>query len=83
MRDSGLAIKESYIFEGDFSKESGRRGAQHLLTVNPELTALFVASDLMAVGALSSCRPWAAVFLKIFQWWALTIRILPCTSARR
>ena len=56
MRDSGLAIKESYIFEGDFSKESGRRGAQHLLTVNPELTALFVASDLMAVGALEQLQ---------------------------
>ncbi|NLM42065.1 MAG: LacI family transcriptional regulator [Firmicutes bacterium] len=56
VRAHGLPWKESYVFEGDFSKESGRKGAEHLLKVNPELTALFVASDLMAVGALEQLQ---------------------------
>ncbi|MDI9458241.1 MAG: LacI family DNA-binding transcriptional regulator [Bacillota bacterium] len=52
----GLQIKDSYIYTGDFSKESGRRGAEHLLAANPELTAIFAASDLMAVGALEQLQ---------------------------
>ncbi len=56
MEAHGLAFPESYVYEGDFSKESGRRGAEHLLTAHPELTALFVASDLMAVGALEQLQ---------------------------
>lgn len=50
--EHGLEFREGYIFEGDFSKESGRLGAKVLLNRHPELTALFVASDLMAVGAV-------------------------------
>lgn len=56
LRKHGLDIQEDYIFEGDFSKESGRRGAEHLLSAHPELTALFVASDLMAVGVLEQLQ---------------------------
>lgn len=48
----GLLFKPNYVFEGNFLKESGRRGAQALLSENPELTAIFVASDLMAVGVV-------------------------------
>lgn len=56
MRAHGLEVDESFVFEGDFSKASGRRGVEHLLAVHPELTALFVASDLMAVGALEQLQ---------------------------
>lgn len=48
----GIPFNSSYVFEGDFSKESGRMGAQSLLVAQPELSALFVASDLMAAGAI-------------------------------
>lgn len=56
LEKSGLPFRGEYVFEGDFSKESGRRGAQHLLSRHPELTALFVASDLMAVGAIEQLQ---------------------------
>lgn len=47
-----ITPESTYVFEGDFSKESGRQGAQVLLSRHPEITALFVASDLMATGAV-------------------------------
>ena len=48
----GLPYQEEYVFNGDFTKESGRKGARILKERNPELTAFLVASDLMAVGVL-------------------------------
>lgn len=48
----GLPFSPTLVYEGDFSKESGLQGAQALVRRHPELTALFVASDLMAVGAV-------------------------------
>lgn len=56
LRAHGLEVRDSYVYEGDFSKESGRRGAEHLLKANPEITALFAASDLMAVGAVEQLQ---------------------------
>lgn len=48
----GLVFNEAYVYNGDFTKESGRAGAKELIEKNPELTAILVASDLMAAGAL-------------------------------
>ncbi|HHT06858.1 MAG TPA: LacI family transcriptional regulator [Hydrogenispora sp.] len=48
----GLTYNKAYVYNGNFSKESGRAGAKELIKKNPELTALMVASDLMAAGAL-------------------------------
>lgn len=56
MLENGLQVETSYIFEGDFSKESGRQGAKRLLEANPNLTAIFAASDLMAVGVLEQLQ---------------------------
>jgi DNA-binding LacI/PurR family transcriptional regulator len=42
--------------EGDFSSESGARAARRLLAEHPDLDGLFVASDLMAHGALPELR---------------------------
>ena len=52
LREHRLPQAPSYIYEGDFSKESGRKGAETLLKAHPELTAIFAASDLMAAGAM-------------------------------
>lgn len=51
-----LAYKATCVFEGDFSKESGRQGARILLSQHPEITAIFVASDLMAAGAVEELQ---------------------------
>lgn len=43
---------ESLVAHGDYSRESGRLAMQELLMRHPDLDAVFVASDLMAAGAL-------------------------------
>jgi DNA-binding LacI/PurR family transcriptional regulator len=41
---------------GDFTEASGRAAAELLLAEEPELDAVFAASDLMAIGALHALR---------------------------
>lgn len=50
----GLPIDESLIAEGDFTEQGGRMAMQRLLPQRP--TALFAASDMMAVGAIKVIR---------------------------
>ncbi|MGW0561731.1 LacI family DNA-binding transcriptional regulator [Streptomyces sp. NPDC003016] len=45
-------VETSWIAEGDFSEESGRRATAELLRRHPDLDAVFAASDMMAAGAL-------------------------------
>jgi len=54
LADSGLSSDESLITYGDFHFDSGRKAARELLDRHPEVTAVFAASDEMAVGALST-----------------------------
>ncbi|HEY0697022.1 MAG TPA: LacI family DNA-binding transcriptional regulator [Micromonospora sp.] len=53
LRDSD---KRSIIAVGDFTRESGVRAMLQLLDDDPDLDAVFVASDLMAHGALWALR---------------------------
>lgn len=39
-------------FEGDFTVRSGYEGAKTLLTLHPDITALFAFNDMMAMGAI-------------------------------
>ena len=50
----GIPVEEELIVEGDFTEASGTVGMQRLLPVSP--TAVFVASDMMAIGALKALR---------------------------
>jgi LacI family transcriptional regulator len=49
-----IPVQEDLITEGDFSEASGSSGVLHLLPASP--TAIFVASDTMAIGALKALR---------------------------
>ena len=49
-----IPVEESLIVEGDYTEGSGLAGAQRLLSASP--TAMFVASDVMAIGALKALR---------------------------
>jgi DNA-binding LacI/PurR family transcriptional regulator len=40
------------VAHGDFSEDGGRKAMEQLLAAHPDLDAVFVASDQMAVGAL-------------------------------
>ena len=48
--------RRSIVAVGDFTRESGSLAMRHLLEDDPKLDAVFVASDLMADGALRTLR---------------------------
>ncbi|MEU5561617.1 LacI family DNA-binding transcriptional regulator [Micromonospora musae] len=49
-------VDADLVAYGDFSEESGAACMRRLLEVRPDLDAVFVASDLMAFGALRALR---------------------------
>ncbi|MFC3505416.1 LacI family DNA-binding transcriptional regulator [Micromonospora krabiensis] len=53
---AGGGVDKNLIAYGDFSEESGAACMRRLLEVCPDLDAVFVASDLMAFGALRTLR---------------------------
>jgi DNA-binding LacI/PurR family transcriptional regulator len=53
LRDSD---RRSIIAMGDFTRESGLHAMRQLLADDPNLDAVFVASDMMAMGALRALR---------------------------
>jgi DNA-binding LacI/PurR family transcriptional regulator len=53
---AGLPVDEGLIAYGDFSEPSGVAAMRELLSRRPELDAVFIASDLMAAGALRALR---------------------------
>ncbi|GLX04567.1 LacI family DNA-binding transcriptional regulator [Microbispora sp. NBRC 16548] len=48
--------RRSIVAVGDFTRESGAVAMRHLLQDDPDLDAVFVANDLMAIGALQTLR---------------------------
>jgi LacI family transcriptional regulator len=51
---AGLPYDESLVRYGDFDPESGYRAMQSLLEVQPLPSALFIASDVVAFGAVAA-----------------------------
>lgn len=51
-----LPVEPALIVEGDWEFEGGARAMQHLLTVGQAPTAVFVANDMMALGAIETLR---------------------------
>lgn len=56
MARRGLEAPDAWIFEGDFSMDSGAAAARRWLAAPDRPTALFFASDEMAVGFLGEVR---------------------------
>ncbi len=56
LRDHGITFDPELVVSGDFREEGGYRGTQTLLGVSPAPTAIFAASDMMAVGAILAIR---------------------------
>ena len=56
MKDSGLPVPAEYVVEGDWSVESGRRAIECLLALPEPPTAVFAASDTIAMGALAAAE---------------------------
>jgi DNA-binding LacI/PurR family transcriptional regulator len=53
---AGHELRPELVAEGDFTEAGGRRAMEELLARAPELDAVFVASDPMAVGVLRALR---------------------------
>lgn len=56
LADAGRAADPALVAEADFSREAGAAATWTLLERRPDLDGLFVASDLMALGALDTLR---------------------------
>ncbi len=57
LADAGLAANPTFLEPGDFSVDGGFRAAKQLLgRPGPRPTAIFAASDEMAIGALLAAR---------------------------
>lgn len=52
LAESGMELGEDMLQVGDFRQESGYQGALRLLALKRPPTALFVANNLMSIGAL-------------------------------
>ncbi len=55
MKDKGV-YEEHLVFPGDFTRQSGFRAALQILASKTDPTAVLVASDLMALGAIQAFK---------------------------
>ncbi len=56
LREAGVTATRTLEVRGDFTEPGGYQGIQAVLAQSPRPTALFVANDVMAVGALGALR---------------------------
>jgi DNA-binding LacI/PurR family transcriptional regulator len=56
LQDAGRSINQDLIDYGDYSNTSGGIAVQRLLEKSPDLDAVFVNSDLMAIAAMDTIR---------------------------
>jgi DNA-binding LacI/PurR family transcriptional regulator len=54
LHTAGLETDEDLVAQGDYTQMSGDAAMTKLLKDNPDIDAVFVASDLMAVGAIDA-----------------------------
>ena len=56
MQELGLPFRAEWVLEGDFTEESGYEAMQRMLALPEMPTAVFFASDMMAIGAMRALR---------------------------
>lgn len=56
LKGAGVEIEEDLVVEGDWTPPSGERGLRRLIERRPDVEAVFVCNDQMAVGALQAAR---------------------------
>lgn len=56
LEQAGVTLPDANVVEGDFTRESGARGALELLDRVPSLTVIWALNDVMAVGAQRALR---------------------------
>ncbi|OEG00123.1 hypothetical protein BHF71_06255 [Vulcanibacillus modesticaldus] len=57
LMEMGIPFNEENVVFGDYRFESGKKAIKELLSKNPEITAVFVSSDEMAIGSIvGACK---------------------------
>ncbi len=56
LEEAGLPLNSDHVIEANFKEEAGQRATKRLLARRSDLTALFIANDQMAAGALAALR---------------------------
>lgn len=56
LEEAGLPYNERLVRYGNFDEESGRQAMEALLALEERPTAVFIASDMVAIGALRALR---------------------------
>jgi LacI family transcriptional regulator len=56
LEEAGIPIEGNLVVEGDWEAASGERGLHRLLELRPDVDAVFVSNDQMALGALQAAR---------------------------
>ncbi|MBI2844958.1 MAG: LacI family DNA-binding transcriptional regulator [Chloroflexi bacterium] len=56
LEEWGIGFDSSLVRYGDFHEESGKKAMAQLLDLSPPPTAVFVASDLVAFGAMEAIK---------------------------
>ncbi|WP_139489778.1 LacI family DNA-binding transcriptional regulator [Brevibacillus dissolubilis] len=54
LESSDIPYRADMVEDGDFTEEGGLAAAYRLLVKNPQLTAIFCSSDIMAIGAMKA-----------------------------
>jgi len=56
LQSIGVQAPESWATVAEFNRFAGRMAAEELLRANPELTAIFAATDSLAIGAMQAVQ---------------------------
>ena len=56
MNEGNVPINQKFLKEGNFSRESGERSMEEMISAGAVPEALVVANDLMAIGVLKACQ---------------------------
>ncbi|MCU9613169.1 LacI family transcriptional regulator [Caldibacillus lycopersici] len=56
LSEAGLEVDENLVCYGDYEEEKAYRASLDFLLSNPEVTAFFCASDIMALGVLKAAK---------------------------
>ncbi|AJQ95069.1 substrate-binding domain-containing protein [Gynuella sunshinyii] len=56
MAEAGLTVNPDWVIESDFECEGGKLAMRQLLALDQKPSAVFIANDMMALGALSEAQ---------------------------
>jgi LacI family repressor for deo operon, udp, cdd, tsx, nupC, and nupG len=56
MAEAGVPVEREWEITGDFTVRGGAAAAEHVLALRPRPTAIFAASDEMAIGTIRAAR---------------------------